>query len=67
MYVLSFRIPYNVFGRRAYVNGSALVDKNIPRKQVFVSAGCHTRLLAEVIDTRPTRREADSFKWKVVP
>lgn len=66
MYCISFRIPYNVLGQRAYINGAAWIANNNPRKQVFVGNEDNSRLFAEVVDIRQTGKQPEDFAWRIV-
>lgn len=69
MYVISFRIPYRIFNRVCYINGSALSKKQYNKGDCILVEEINgpTSLSvapAEVIDSRFTSR--NDFPFKIV-
>ncbi len=65
MYVISFRIPFNVLGTTQYVNGAGFSTRaHKPGKFVHVMNDDVSGIVAEVIDSRPTKRT--DFPWTLV-
>lgn len=67
MNVISFRIPYFLFGRVNYINGAALSKKSYEKGEMILveDLGGNTSLScvpAEVIDTRLAGRSDYGFK-----
>lgn len=73
MYAVSFRIPYEILGQRAYVNGSLHSSTSLEKGR-FISVVDKTwspgynGIKAEVIESNRTQRHSSdpAFKWRFV-
>jgi len=68
MYAVSFRIPYEVLGQRAYVNGSLINTTPLKKGQLIAvinksQSPVVKGLTAEVIESNKTTRSASEFRW----
>ena len=67
MYVVSFRIPFVVMGKRQYLNGSAHSKTLKSGSSIITVSGPHASAVeAEVIDSHLTSRSPDTFEYKIV-
>lgn len=68
MYVITFRIPYTVMGRRQYLNGSCLSPSSYNQGFIIqvVDKFASEKIVAnaEVIESRLTNRV--NFSWEIL-
>lgn len=67
MFSTSFRIPFDVFGKTQYINGSCQTQNAVAKGAgIVVAHAKYGSASAEVIESRATHRQWLDYDWKLV-